>query len=663
MASKKNDAHNNSGSELSCGICSKSFEDPRILNCFHVFCFECLNGYVNKNSWKKSLLCPLCQKETGIPKDGIKYIQEDFFVRAKLASGKLKLTSECEKCSNYNFAKCRCLECDVNMCEGCKLKHTESENERLHHFLEFLNMPPDPKAVPGSRPSMQLSYLSFCTKHNGQRVSMYCKTCNIGICDICKGSSHKEHPVEDATEVSKIMRDLLAPFVGTVKEYLPEFEDYYKKIKQRKGELDSDLCNAIKDIESRSRFLQKEIEKISKALITEVKERHKNEVEKIDVHLKKVAKSYQSMSSITVSAERIISYASNDTILETSVKIQKRFLQLEDELPTADQEKIETVGFVPGGLKALGLSAMFGQCTKGDLNLPKVPIPWGLRVARQFEIRSISGFKCKEVPETIQAIAPISEKEAWVCCGWGAKEVHLFSREGQKIKTVGLDIQVDHMCVTPDGEVLVSSYEDKYIKKIDKNHNVVDFSNPHLYPGGMTMNRRKELYVCAVDSYTTRRTEHSHRVLMKMTQYGFPVDEIDDDGQKPIFGAPYRVAENVNRDLVVTDREDNKLRVMLVDMEGRLKDTYIGPKDIKLKQPFNPLGVCCDKHGNILISDWGNHCVHLLDMDSQFVGFILSRKDGLFKPNAIALDTGGNLWVGDGNATVRVFNYAKRPEN
>ncbi|KAL4229808.1 hypothetical protein ACF0H5_010200 [Mactra antiquata] len=273
---------------------------------------------------------------------------------------------------------------------------------------------------------------------------------------------------------------------------------------------------------------------------------------------------------------------------------------------------------------------------------------------------SVAAFKIRSTADTIQAIAPISDTEAWVCCGWGTKDVYLYNIKGERIRKVTLDIQVDHMCVTPAGELLVSSYEDKYIRKVNKEFVVCDFAMPHLYPGGMVMTKRKELFVCAVDSYTTRRADHSYRCLLKMSEYGMNMDEIDEDGDTILFGAPYRVAEAPNKELCVTDREEGKLRVTRIDQEGYLKFVYKGPKDYKTKQPFNPLGLCCDRSNNLLISDWGNHSVHMVNGDGEFLGFILSQKDGLFKPNAMALDKSGQLWIGDGNATVRVYKYGKR---
>ena len=657
MASKKIEA-NGQSEDLICGLCCKGYQDPRHLGCLHSFCLDCLKQHVSNNNWKKTLLCPLCQKEMNIPKLGLQAIEKDYYIHARQEVENLKMTSLCDSCTESSYAKCRCLECLINLCKTCQASHVNFESEKVHRFLEFVE--PASEMKPKFALPAKMTYTSFCRVHATEEMDIYCTKCDIVVCKICKEAKHRTHAVQDAKDVAKIMKDSISPLLGSIKEYLPEFQDYVKKLKISQRELETDLENAIKDIKSRSKFLQHEIEKISMRLIAEVKERHKAENDAVDTEVKRVIKSYQSMATLASSAERILKIGSDINVIESSKRIQKRFLQVEDELPSVTCKKIETVGFVPGGLMAQTLQSMFGQCSKGEIELPTLPVPWGLRAAKEIEMRSLSSFKIKEIPDTVQAIAPINDNEAWICCGWGTKEVHLYTAQGEKKKTLELDMQVDHICAIPTGAILVSSYEDKYIKKIDKNFNISDFAIPHLYPGGMVMNKRKELFVCAVDSYTTRRAAHSQRMIMKMSEYGMNLDQIDEDDDTVLFGAPYRVAESTTRELCVTDREEGKLRVTVIDQQGAMKYTYYGPKEVKMKQPFNPLGLCSDRYGNLMISDWGNHCVHLLNSEGEFHGFMLSKKDGLYKPNALALDKVGHLWVGDGNSTIRVYKYSKR---
>ncbi|XP_060562253.1 tripartite motif-containing protein 2-like [Ruditapes philippinarum] len=657
MSSKKEE-NNSQGDELRCGQCVKPYRDPRLLNCLHSFCMECLQEHVTKNKWKKTLLCPLCQKEMLIPKDGLSAIAKDFYIKARQDLGKLTTTSECDICPDKELAHSRCLNCDVNLCKICKEKHCNPESDQVHHFLEFVEQPVCTQNKP--TPSTKLTQMSFCNKHSDQEVNVFCTKCKINICVKCKDDKHKTHAVQETAEMAKSIRGSLTHFLGAIKEYLPEFEDFVKQVRKGQKELDKDLENTIKDIQARSKFLQREIEKIGQQIINEVKEKHKVESDDLNKEAKNIINTYKSIATVAASAERILKIGSDINVIESSKQIQKRFMQVEDELPSLSRDTVATVGFVPGGLKFDSLTKLFGQITKGEIALPTLPVPWGIRVAKEFEMCSIAAFKVKSTADTVQAIAPISDKEAWICCGWGSKDVYLYSITGERKKKVTLDIQVDHMCVTPSGEILVSSYEDKYIRKINKEHVVCDFAMPHLYPGGMVMTKRKELFVCAVDSYTTRRAAHSYRCLMKMSEYGMNIDEIDEDGDTVLFGAPYRISEAPNRELCVTDREEGKLRVIRIDQEGCRKFVYTGPTEVKTKQPFNPLGLCCDRANNLLVSDWGNHCVHMVNGEGEFLGFILSQKDGLFKPNAMALDKTGNLWIGDGNATVRVYKYGKR---
>ncbi|KAH3843025.1 E3 ubiquitin-protein ligase TRIM71-like [Dreissena polymorpha] len=648
--------------ELRCGHCLKAYSDPRLLTCLHSFCLECLKDHVTKNNWKKNLLCPSCNKEMLIPKEGLSAIPKDTYLKARTHACKLTPASECETCQGNKNAVSRCLDCDLNLCAECRVSHAPPSSEQVHNFIHFETDKTNDSKLDqsASTQAVKLTQNQWCRKHEDHERTIFCTKCNLTICSVCKEEKHTAHPVQASVDVAKLMRSSLSHFLGAIKEYLPDFEIYMKQIRKCQKEHDGDLQNAIADVQARCKFLQNEIEKISNAIITELKDRHKSTGSDLNKEVKNVINSYKSISTVTASADRIIKIGSDENIIQTSKKLQKRFSQIDDELPKMTLEKIDTVGFVPGPLKADSLTKMFGQCTKGEITLPVLPEPWGIRVAKEFEMCSIAGFKVRNSPDTIQAIAPISEQEAWLACGWGTKDVYLFTMTGERKKKITLDIQIDHLIMNLSGELLVSSYEDKYIRKINKDHEVCDFAMPHLYPGGMVMTKRKELFVCAVDSYTTRRADHSHRCLLKMSEYGMNIDTIDEDGDVILFGAPYRVCEAPNKDLVVTDREEGKLRVTRVDQEGCLKYVYKGPTNAALKQPFNPLGLCCDRVGNLLVSDWGNHCVHLVNNEGEFQGFILSQKDGLFKPNAMALDKSGNLWIGDGNATVRVYKYGKR---
>uniref|UniRef100_T1EK73 RING-type domain-containing protein n=1 Tax=Helobdella robusta TaxID=6412 RepID=T1EK73_HELRO len=53
---------------LTCHICSNSYENPKILSCWHSFCLKCLEEYIPENSL--SLVCPLCFVSSVLPASG-----------------------------------------------------------------------------------------------------------------------------------------------------------------------------------------------------------------------------------------------------------------------------------------------------------------------------------------------------------------------------------------------------------------------------------------------------------------------------------------------------------------------------------------------------------------------------------------------------------------
>ena len=131
-----------------------------------------------------------------------------------------------------------------------------------------------------------------------------------------------------------------------------------------------------------------------------------------------------------------------------------------------------------------------------------------------------------------------------------------------------------------------------------------------------------------------------------------------DDDRKNIFGYPYRVAVNKNGDICVADYGEGTTGVTILHKNGNVKGWYKGPPTGQASdKPFLPHGIVCDEDGYVLVSDWNNDCVHVLDKDGNFIMNLINRRDGISGPNALGIDRRGYLWVGDSAGTVRIFRY------
>ena len=53
--------------ELTCPICLKHFEEPKVLPCCHYYCRECIVQMQARTRGKDYFQCPECRKETRLP--------------------------------------------------------------------------------------------------------------------------------------------------------------------------------------------------------------------------------------------------------------------------------------------------------------------------------------------------------------------------------------------------------------------------------------------------------------------------------------------------------------------------------------------------------------------------------------------------------------------
>ena len=73
--------------------------------------------------------------------------------------------------------------------------------------------------------------------------------------------------------------------------------------------------------------------------------------------------------------------------------------------------------------------------------------------------------------------------------------------------------------------------------------------------------------------------------------------------------------------------------------------------------PFDPRGITCDRYGHVIVADYSSNMIHLLDKHGRFLMYLLTEADGIFGPTSVAVDKYGLLWVGGGDATIKVYKY------
>lgn len=126
------------------------------------------------------------------------------------------------------------------------------------------------------------------------------------------------------------------------------------------------------------------------------------------------------------------------------------------------------------------------------------------------------------------------------------------------------------------------------------------------------------------------------------------------DNDKPLYMCPKYIAENNNKDVVVSDF----LRQLVVtDGEGRLRFFYKGPP---IGTVLHPLGICTDALSNILVCDDCTKTVQIIDKNGQFLKNLLQKgQPGIYNPRCLSYDVSTNLlYIGfDDCNTTSVYKY------
>src|SRR5215469_16283641 len=220
-----------------CPICLDTVKTPKALPCLHTFCLDCLVKYVDEESDRDELNCPICRKVFTVPNDGLVGLSTNFLIQQILQhkSGP-KLDSAdgnvCVICETNSSSK-HCVECGDKMCDDCSTKHLKSRATKSHRVVmqEELN----------SSTVLLTSRVRYCDKHPDNQLQLYCRDCQLVICLMCNSLDHKTHLCCDLQLSSTEIREQIRK-CNTALDSCLKFYDHAKQ------QLDRDKVHIMQQI-------------------------------------------------------------------------------------------------------------------------------------------------------------------------------------------------------------------------------------------------------------------------------------------------------------------------------------------------------------------------------------------------------------------------------
>ncbi|XP_071803973.1 uncharacterized protein [Asterias amurensis] len=173
---------------LECPICGGRFKQPKLLECSHSFCLECLQKLRQNSPSTTMLSCPVCRQETLTIENGIDDLKTDFK--------------------------------SISLIEAI-----ETQEARLKQQQG--------KQVPSQE------FVSKCSKHTGKDLILYCETCKKLICSTCIAKDHRTHPVIELSEASDKSKQHATELLAELRQRIKTFNNAIQEIDMSRKTLDS----------------------------------------------------------------------------------------------------------------------------------------------------------------------------------------------------------------------------------------------------------------------------------------------------------------------------------------------------------------------------------------------------------------------------------------
>ena len=257
-----------------CRMCSKPYDDPRILPCLHSFCQQCLHREIVRSCSQQAFKCPTCERNVNIPVGGASVFPQNLHLglEAEMAGNMSKIVNGevcCEQClyGSSGPAVVFCCTCCRFMCTFCHEYHKHRGKMSEHNVVGL-----DQEGAEMLQTSMKpREYYCSQPNHEHNKLEFYCETCKCLVCGDCRTTvAHKDHSVTELSTVAKThqmeikgaLRDANL-IVTKMTEAIDGNDKMIEKMMISKE-------NAIKAINQAFEILQQTLEDRKKTLLSEI---------------------------------------------------------------------------------------------------------------------------------------------------------------------------------------------------------------------------------------------------------------------------------------------------------------------------------------------------------------------------------------------------------
>nr|XP_022287654.1 uncharacterized protein LOC111100257 isoform X2 [Crassostrea virginica]XP_022287655.1 uncharacterized protein LOC111100257 isoform X2 [Crassostrea virginica] len=527
--------------------------------------------------------------------------------------------ARCDLCE-FAIAQNYCDFCHVYLCKPCIGEHISDEYDKH-------------KIVPFQQRRSTLIYPK-CGTHPNENCKYQCEDCNIFLCTDCLASKphNKKHQLSKLDEKFGKKKDQIKKDKQEIKEQiLPVFEDIASELENQISHIDVDYQKFTTQLSKHREELHREIDKAIDQREKEIDENKLKHLSILTKHLEEI-KHLQSLMHETLQSLYEMEESNEVTpTIHYSSKNQE-FIKLPPKVIVSMPK------FIPKPIEKEELCRLIGKLTPLSTTLEervftaKKPNTSVRELLDEAEVLNTIKTGHKE----LRNVTCLNEEEIWT--SGETADIKCFNTQGvlqNTIKTKSGEWPND-IAVYSDGALVYSDETTVYKVKNDQTEEIIRLQG--WIPIQLCVTSSCDLLVTMFsdDKTQSKVVRYSGSTVKQTIQF-------NDDGQ-PLYsgnGKIKYITENRNLDICVADFETGA--VVVVNQAGKLRFRYTGPPSSTKKKPFNPTSITTDSQSRILTSDIDNHCIHVLDMDGQFLSYI--DNCGLKYPNGLCVDNNDSLFV------------------
>ncbi len=669
--------------QLTCAICLDSYTDPKLLNCFHVFCTKCLQPLVHQGAQGQTIQCPNCRQPTTLPQNGVQGLQGAFHIHHlfDIQSALKKVTASqdflCDKCKQ-DKATHFCRNCGQFICQVCVMVHQTWEELSSHEVITIQQLTSDAaKLVPSKKQATP------CPKHPDRQLDLYCETCEELICRDCIVKVHRDHQYDLVGDAFSKHKDVIVASLQPVEQQLATVSKALEGLDTRCGQITEQQKAIEADIETSIRQLHEALEARKQDLIGQLEQltrqklkslaAQRDQFELVGTQLRSCRDFVQeslrtgskaeilAMKKPVVKQIREMTSSFKPEVLALQEQANMKFSHNQPQLVQACQEfgrvyaqqvcpekcRVSSpgVGFIMVGetatttLLAMDQEGQEYQRALEDVKSELVSSDGSVRVAAEVKGRGGNKYEISYRPQRRgQHHLHIRVEGRHISGSPFSVVVH--PKEFTAIRTIECVKSPWRLTFNGRGEMVVAEYGGHCISIFSANgKKIKSFGSQGSGPGqlqcpiGVTVDGQGNILVCDMGNNRIQKFSPDGTFLKSVGTFGS--GPLQFDGPRSIAIHPH------TKKLHVIEGQNNRIQVLNEDMT--FSSTF-GSRGSNNRQFITPCDITFDSDGYLYVADYINHRIQVFKEGNQYVKEF--RNELMKQPIGVTV-YGGVVYVAD----------------